>query len=40
MQVIKLYARLVLSAILSGDIDKILNQYEDFNKFVEIDVTH
>lgn len=35
----KLYARLVLSAILSGDIDKILNQYEDFNKFVEIDVT-
>lgn len=35
----KLYARLVLSAILSGDIDKILNQYKDFNKFVEIDVT-
>ena len=35
----KLYARLVLSAILSGDIDKILNQYENFNKFVEIDVT-
>lgn len=35
----KLYARLVLSAILSGDIDKILNQYEDFNKFVDIDVT-
>ena len=35
----KLYARLVLSAIISGDIDKILNRYEDFNKFVEIDVT-
>lgn len=35
----KLYARLVLSAILSGDIDKILNQYEDFNKFVKVDVT-
>lgn len=35
----KLYARLVLSAIISGNIDTILNEYEDFNKFVEIDVT-
>lgn len=35
----KLYARLVLSAIISGDIYTILNQYKDFNKFVELDVT-
>lgn len=35
----KLYARLVLSAIISGDIDTVLNQYKDFNKFVKVDVT-
>lgn len=39
MQVINFMLVQYLSAILSGDIDKILNQYEDFNKFVEIDVT-
>lgn len=35
----KLYARLVLSAIISGNIDTILNEYDDFNMFIEIDVT-